>query len=164
MTFSIRELRRALGEDPRTPRYIETIHRRGYRFIAPLTTIPPVASSQEEARDWKLETSSASPQASSLESQAPRGVAREAEGYFLKALDITRQQQAKSLELRAVMSLVRLLRQHITDHATRNTPQALRTALADAHSMLAELYAWFTEGFDTKDLQEAKALLEELER
>ncbi|HEV8716826.1 MAG TPA: hypothetical protein VGX03_28910 [Candidatus Binatia bacterium] len=72
----------------------------------------------------------------------------EAEAYFLKAIDIARQQQAKSLELRAVTSLSRLWRQ--------------RGKAKEAHKMLAEIYGWFTEGFDTKDLQEAKALLEEL--
>ena len=82
-------------------------------------------------------------------------VEREAEGYFRKAINIARQQQAKSLELRAVMSLVRL-RQHQT------TNNELRVQLSEAHTMLSELYAWFTEGFDTKDLQEAKKLIEEL--
>ena len=72
----------------------------------------------------------------------------EAEECFLKAIDIARQQQAKSLELRAVMSLARLWQQ--------------QDKRKQAHQMLSEIYHWFTEGFDTKDLQEAKALLEEL--
>jgi predicted ATPase/class 3 adenylate cyclase len=72
----------------------------------------------------------------------------EAEAYFLKAIDIAQKQQAKSLELRAVMSLARLWRQQ--DKQT------------EAHEMLSEIYNWFTEGFDTKDLQEAKAFLAEL--
>jgi predicted ATPase len=72
----------------------------------------------------------------------------EAEECFRKALDVARRQSAKSLELRAVMSLVRLWQQ-----------QGKRE---EAHKMLAEIYGWFTEGFDTKDLQEAKTLLEEL--
>ena len=77
-----------------------------------------------------------------------RGPESEAEECFLKAIEIARQQQAKSLELRAVMSLSRLWQsQGKTEEARR---------------MLAEIYGWFTEGFDTKDLQEAKALLEEL--
>ena len=71
-----------------------------------------------------------------------------AEKCFLKALDIARTQRAKSLELRAVMSLSRLWQ-----HQGKS---------AEARQMLAEIYGWFTEGFDTKDLQEAKALLEEL--
>jgi predicted ATPase len=112
----------------------------------------------KEARGWRLETSS-SPQAPSLKPLAPSGVEQEVEECFLKAIDIARQQQAKSLELRAVMSLVRLRQQQVTDHATRNTQSGACPALTEAHSMLAEVYGWFTEGFDTKDLQEAKALL-----
>jgi predicted ATPase len=73
---------------------------------------------------------------------------REAEECFLKAIEIARKQQAKSLELRATMSLARLWQQQGKQHAARNT--------------LSEIYSWFTEGFDTKDLQEAKKLLEEL--
>jgi predicted ATPase len=74
----------------------------------------------------------------------------EAEACFQKAIGIARRQQAKSLELRAVMSLSRLWQQ--------------QGKKEEARQMLAEIYGWFTEGFDTKDLQEAKALLEELER
>jgi hypothetical protein len=62
------------------------------------------------------------------------------------------------------MSLVRLRQQQIAQHEPRNTQHATRTKLAEAHSMLSTVYHWFTEGFDTKDLQEAKALLEELKR
>ncbi|NOT55367.1 MAG: AAA family ATPase, partial [Deltaproteobacteria bacterium] len=80
----------------------------------------------------------------------------EAEQCFLKAVEIAQKQQAKSLELRAVMSLVRLRQQQ----ATRPGSRAM---LAEAYNMLSEVYHWFTEGFDTKDLQEAKTLLEELE-
>jgi predicted ATPase len=72
----------------------------------------------------------------------------EAEACFLKAIEIARKQQAKSLELRAVMSLSRLWQQ--------------QGKKEEARQMLAEIYNWFTEGFDTVDLQEAKALLEEL--
>jgi len=72
----------------------------------------------------------------------------EAEACFLKAIEIAQRQQAKSLKLRAVISLSRLWQQ-----------QGKRE---DAQQMLAKTYGWFTEGFDTKDLQEAKALLEEL--
>jgi len=75
---------------------------------------------------------------------------REAEACFRQALTIAHQQQAKSLELRTAMSLSRLWQQ--------------QGKKAEARQMLAEIYNWFTEGFDTKDLQEAKALLEELER
>ncbi|MBI3796162.1 MAG: hypothetical protein HY268_04225, partial [Deltaproteobacteria bacterium] len=72
----------------------------------------------------------------------------EVEGYFLKAIAIARKQQAKSLELRATLSLARLWQQQGKHHEARNT--------------LSEIYHWFTEGFDTADLQEAKTLIEEL--
>src|SRR5262249_23502127 len=72
----------------------------------------------------------------------------EAEACFHKAIEIARQQQAKSLELRATVSLTRLWQQ--------------QGKKEEARQMLAEIYGWFTEGFDTADLQEAKALLEEL--
>jgi predicted ATPase len=73
----------------------------------------------------------------------------EAEACFQHAIEVAQRQQAKSLELRAVTSLARLWQQ-----------QGKR---AEAHKLLSEIYHWFTEGFDTKDLQEAKALLDELE-
>jgi TOMM system kinase/cyclase fusion protein len=72
----------------------------------------------------------------------------EAEACFGQALDIARRQQAKSWELRAAISLARLW-QRQGKHAA-------------AHELLAPIYSWFTEGFDTADLQEAKALLNEL--
>ena len=96
-------------------------------------------------------------------------VHEEAEECFRKAIDIARKQQAKSLELRAMMSFVRLRQQQVRGHATRNTQHGSdprqhdsRTKLDEAHTMLSEVYNWFTEGFDTKDLQEAKTLLEQL--
>ena len=84
------------------------------------------------------------------------------EACFHKAIEIARRQSAKSLELRAVMSLVRLQQQQVQEHASRSTHHETRARLAEAHNMLSEVYTWFTEGFDTKDLQEAKALLEKL--
>jgi class 3 adenylate cyclase/predicted ATPase len=101
-----------------------------------------------EARGLRLETSSPSPQAPSLKPLVSRGVEQEAEGYFLKAIEVSRHQQAKSLELRAAMSLARLWQQQGKHH--------------EAHTMLSDIYHWFTEGFDTKDLQEARGLLVEL--
>jgi predicted ATPase len=74
--------------------------------------------------------------------------ATKAEAYFERALDVARQQQAKSWELRAAMSLAQLWRD-------QGKPQ-------QARELLAPVYGWFTEGFDTRDLKEAKALLEEL--
>jgi len=72
----------------------------------------------------------------------------EAEACFLKAIEIARQQSAKSWELRAVMSLSRLWQR--------------QDKKKEAHQMLAEIYHWFTEGFDTADLKDAKMLIEEL--
>ena len=74
--------------------------------------------------------------------------AAKAEGYFERALTIARSQQAKSWELRAAMSLARLWRD--------------QGKVQQARELLAPVYEWFTEGFDTRDLKEAKALLEEL--
>jgi len=73
---------------------------------------------------------------------------RRAQNCFERAVEIARKQSAKPLELRATVSLARLWQQ-----------QGQRDK---AQQMLAEIYGWFTEGFDTKDLQGAKALLEEL--
>jgi predicted ATPase len=86
----------------------------------------------------------------------------EAERCFWKAIEIAQQQQAKSLELRATVSLARLWQQQAAQSELRNTDHVSRAKLDEAHQMLSEIYGWFTEGFDTKDLQEAKALLEEL--
>jgi predicted ATPase len=72
----------------------------------------------------------------------------EAEACFHQALDIARRQQAKSLELRAAMSLSRLWQR--------------QGRSAAAHDLLGAIYAWFSEGFETADLREAKALLEVL--
>jgi predicted ATPase len=72
----------------------------------------------------------------------------EAEAWLQRALDVARRQEAKSLELRAAMGLSRLWQQ-----------QGKRQV---AHDLLAPIYGWFTEGFDTADLQEARALLDAL--
>jgi predicted ATPase len=100
-----------------------------------------------EARDWRLETRPAS-QTPSLMPLVSSDAAREAEECFLKALEVAQRQQAKSLELRAAISLARLKQQQ------RKPGEAL--------SMLEEVYNWFTEGFGTADLQDAKLLLNEL--
>ncbi len=76
------------------------------------------------------------------------GEVSEAETCFRQSIDVARRQNAKSLELRAVTSLSRLLHQQEKND--------------EAQQMLAEIYGWFTEGFDTADLKEAKALLDEL--
>jgi predicted ATPase len=79
---------------------------------------------------------------------SPGPDAAEAEVYFERALQVARRRQAKSHELRATMSLARLWR-------SQGKPQ-------QARELLAPVYGWFTEGFDTLDLKEAKALLEKL--
>lgn len=76
------------------------------------------------------------------------GIPKGAETCFRQALDVARHQQAKSLELRAAISLARLW------HS-----QGKRQ---DAYGLLSPVYEWFTEGFDTADLKDAKALLDEL--
>jgi len=72
----------------------------------------------------------------------------EVETCFRQAIEIAQQQQSKSLELRATISLARLWRQY--------------GKIAEAQQMLGEIYGWFTEGFDTPDMKDAKALLDEL--
>jgi predicted ATPase len=74
--------------------------------------------------------------------------AAKAESYFERALTVARQQQAKSWELRASISLARLWRD--------------QGKVSEARELLAPVYGWFTEGFETRDLKEAKGLLEEL--
>jgi predicted ATPase len=103
---------------------------------------------QKGARDWGLGAGSSSPQAPSLKSHVPMAVVEEAEGYFLKAIEIAQKQQAKSWELRASTSLAQLWQR--------------QGKKKDAHTMLSKIYHWFSEGFDTRDLQEAQALLAEL--
>jgi predicted ATPase len=80
--------------------------------------------------------------------KSPERDVAKAEAYFERSLTVARAQQAKSWELRAAMSLARLWR----DQGKRD----------EARELLAPVYGWFTEGFDTLDLKEAKALLEEL--
>src|SRR5262249_19643843 len=70
------------------------------------------------------------------------------EACFLKAIEIARRQEGKSLELRATVSLARLWQQQGKQDEARH--------------LLADIYGWFTEGFDTGDLQQANALLQEL--
>jgi predicted ATPase len=80
--------------------------------------------------------------------KSPVPDAAKAEAHFERALAVARQQQAKSWELRAAMSMARLWR----DQAKRD----------EARDLLAPVYGWFTEGFDTLDLKEAKDLLDDL--
>jgi predicted ATPase len=160
-------------------------------------------SGKSKVESGKLKVTSGKSKIPNTQPLAPNSQA-EAEACFLKAIEIARHQQAKSLELRAVMSLVRLRQQQVsergagsteqgarsreqgarskeqsakrqerrarsaeeesrnTQHVPRNTQHETRAKLDEARNMLSEIYHWFTEGFDTKDLQEAKTLLEEL--
>ena len=79
---------------------------------------------------------------------SPARDAARAESYFNTALAIARRQQAKSWELRTTTSYARLIRDE--------------GRAREAHDLLAPIYGWFTEGFDTADLKEAKGLLNEL--
>jgi predicted ATPase len=79
---------------------------------------------------------------------AETGEAAEGASWLRRAIDTARSQQAKSLELRAATSLARLW-----------SEQGRR---AEAYDLVAPIYGWFTEGFDTADLKEARALLDEL--
>jgi predicted ATPase len=80
--------------------------------------------------------------------KSPQRDEAKAQGYFESALNVAREQQAKSWELRAAISMARLWRSQGKSQQARE--------------LLAPVYAWFTEGFDTVDLKEAKALLDEL--
>jgi predicted ATPase len=81
--------------------------------------------------------------------QSPQPDIAKAEAHFERALAVAREQQAKSWELRAAMSMSRLW-------CDQGKPQ-------QARELLAPVYSWFTEGFDTRDLREARALLLALE-
>ena len=80
--------------------------------------------------------------------QSPQPDVAGAQAYFERALAVARKQQAKSWELRAAISMARLWRD--------------QGKTVEARELLAPVYGWFTEGFDTRNLKEAKALLEEL--
>jgi predicted ATPase len=94
---------------------------------------------------WRAEATRISGEIALLEPE--RDIAK-AEKYFEHALVMARQQEAKSWELRAAMSLARLWRD--------------QGKVQQARELLAPVYGWFTEGFDTRDLKEAKVLLGEL--
>jgi predicted ATPase len=100
---------------------------------------------QHEERCWEAEIHRLCGVLLLQQTGAPQ---EEAEACFQQALDVAHRQQAKALELRAAMSLSRLWQQ--------------QGKCAEAYELLASIYGWFTEGFDTADLLEAKALLEAL--
>jgi predicted ATPase len=100
---------------------------------------------QQESQNAKVKTRKSKVPKHKAQSRGPQS---EAEACFLKAIAIAQRQQAKSLELRATVSLARLWQR--------------QEKLAEARQVLSKVYNWFTEGFDTTDLREAKALLDEL--
>jgi hypothetical protein len=112
---------------------------RSTSFIRTLQVHDAIEEQWWEAELYRLE--------GALRLQLPTPDVLQAEACFQQALDVARSQQAKSLELRAALSLSRLSQQ-----------QGKRTA---ARHLLAPIYGWFTEGLDTAELQEAKALLDE---
>jgi class 3 adenylate cyclase/predicted ATPase len=124
---------------------LAAIHKTGaWLFEAEVYRLKGELTLQQQSKVQGTRLKISSPQPPTLSPQAKA----EAEACFLKALEVARKQQAKSLELRAVMSLSRLWQQ--------------QGQTAEARRMLGEIYGWFTEGVDTKDLHEAKALLEQL--
>jgi predicted ATPase len=114
-------------------------------YAAALATVEEGLGLEEETgnRQWDAELHR-------LRGVALAGLSRLEEGQTAlnDAIRSARRQQAKSYELRAAMSMARLWR----DQGKRK----------EAHDLLAPVYGWFTEGFDTRDLKEAKALLDEL--
>ena len=123
---------------------LDVVHNNGEReYEAELYRLKGTLTlKQSGVRSPESEVPSTQPPTPSPQAEA------EAEACFHKAIEIARRQSAKSLELRAVMSLGRLWQQ--------------QGKKEDARELLAEIYGWFTEGFDTKDLQETKTLLAEL--
>ena len=113
-----------------------------YRLKGELTLAQEGKSQKAKGKSQKSKIPSTQHLTPSTQAEA------EAEACFHKAIEVARRQQAKSWELRATVSLARLWQS-----------QGKRK---EAHKLLAGIYNWFTEGFDTKDLQEARGLLERL--
>jgi class 3 adenylate cyclase/predicted ATPase len=143
---------RETGAELSLPYYLSLLaeaYRRGGQVEAGLQTLAEALAHVDTTGERRLEAELHRLTGEFLLAQTDeRRQEREAEECFHQALTIARRQQAKSLELRAAMSLARLWQ-----------PQGKR---AEAYALLAPIYGWFTEGFDTADLQEAKALLDEL--
>jgi predicted ATPase len=127
--------------------------------LARMAELHLVAGRQEEGLGWIEDSLACEEEAWWLPEQfrlhaelllLTPGNEAEAEAQLWRAVEVTRSQNSKSLELRAVMSLARLLRDE--------------GRAAEGRDLLAECYGWFSEGFDTADLQDAGALLDALER
>jgi hypothetical protein len=108
-----------------------------------------LTSAKSEERNWSAELSRLEGELLLLKGEAHEDDdTAKADILFRQAIDIARSQNAKSLELRATISLAQLL--------------AKQSRRAEARTMLLEIYNWFTEGFDTADLKEARSLLDDL--
>ena len=112
-----------------------------------ITLVERTEERYQEAKLYQLKGELTLKQLSVLSSHST--VQQRAEECFRKSIEIAHRQEAKSFELSAVMSLSRLWQE--------------QDKKAEARAMLAEIYAWFTEGFETADLKDAKALLDELD-
>jgi predicted ATPase len=141
---------RSTGATLQMPRYLTNLARAyaelghfddAWRFIGEAMT----AVETTKERWWEAEINRTAGEIALMSSERD---AAKAEAYFERALAVAREQQAKSWELRAAMSMARLWRD-------QGKPQ-------QARDLLSPVYGWFTEGFDTLDLKEAKALLDEL--
>jgi len=129
---------------------LEAVHTTGERFYeAELYRLKGILTLQSQTNGRQVSDKSQARQ-DKAEDTAPRSLApdSQAEACFLKAIEIARRQEGKSLELRATVSLCRLWQQ--------------QGKKDEARHMLAGIYGWFTEGFDTIDLLQAQALLQEL--
>jgi predicted ATPase len=150
--------RRGLGDETGRPYFLALLaeacgkvgqHEEGLRALAEaLDLVEKTGERIYEAEIYRLKGELTLQKEFHVQGLKFQDAAAEAEACFLKAIEVARRQQAKSLELQAVMSLSRLWQQ--------------QGKKDEAQQMLAGIYNWFTEGFETKDLQEAKALLEEL--
>jgi len=127
--------------------YLAKAHAELSQFVDARSCIGEATTAMQTNKDrlWEAEVLRV---AGEVACNSPEPDAAKAQASFERALAVARQQQAKSWELRAAMSLARLWRD-------QGKPQ-------QARELLAPVYGWFTEGFDTLDLKEAKALLEEL--
>jgi predicted ATPase len=127
--------------------YLATAYAKLHQFDEAWCSISEAMTAMENTKEilWQAEVHRTAGEIALMASEPDP---TQAEAYFKHALDIARQQQAKSWELRAAMSMARLWR----DQGKR----------VEDRELLAPVYGWFTEGFDTLDLKEAKALLEEL--
>jgi class 3 adenylate cyclase/predicted ATPase len=125
--------------------YLATAHAELGQFNEASRCIGEAMTAMETTKEkwWEAEVNRVAGEIALLQADAAK-----AESYFERALAVARQQQAKSWELRASMSLARLWRD--------------QGKVQQARDLLAPVYGWFTEGFDTRDLKEAKGLLEEL--